>query len=198
MKDRLKCLKVNGSPLIYFFVSSAALFVLWISFSGMMETKFLLLGVVFSVFTAYVCMPCLMLKNEKTGREYFLLKLNYLRFAVFFVWLMFEILRTGLIVTRIIFDSRKRCMCKSYVRCFRLKCENPAVNAFLAISMTLLPGIITLDVSDDGIFEIHVLCEELEKFIFSGRLQRMVADIFGEKSEFEPMQQDIKYMPKEL
>ena len=54
MKFNLGNIKVNGSPLTYFVELSAFLFILWLMLSGRMEPKFLIMGVGFSLMTAYI------------------------------------------------------------------------------------------------------------------------------------------------
>ena len=69
MKFNLGNIKVNGSPLAYFVELSIFLFVLWLMLSGRTEARFLVMGAGFSLLTAYICAPFLIVRNKKTEGE---------------------------------------------------------------------------------------------------------------------------------
>ena len=80
MKFNFGNIKVNGSPLAYFVELSIFLFILWFMLSGRTEAHLLIMGAVFSLFTAYICAPFLIVRNE-----------NYL-IVVFYIWIIVNFL----------------------------------------------------------------------------------------------------------
>lgn len=184
MKFNFGNIRVNGSPLTSFVVLSISLFILWVLLSGRSETRFLMMGICFSLLTAYICAPFLTVKNQKTGREFFLLRVNVFRAAVYFLWLLKEIFVSGLAVTKAVFrksDVRPR------IIYFRMDFENPAALSLLASSITLTPGTITLDVDEDGVYEVYALTDSSAKGLMSGVMQDKIAHMYGERCSFEPL-----------
>ena len=57
----------------------------------------------------------------------------------------------------------------------------------LANSITLTPGTITIDITDDGIFSVHALTRELREGLLDGSMQAKVAWLYGETIEFTPV-----------
>lgn len=84
MKFNLGNFKVNGSPLTCFVELSTFVFIIWLLLSGNEEPEFLVMGAGFSLLTAYVCAPFLTVKNEKSGKVFFLLNVNIFKFTAFF------------------------------------------------------------------------------------------------------------------
>ena len=62
--------KVNGAPLAYFIGLTAILYACWILLSGKFEAKFLIMGAIFALVTAYICGSFLIVKNIHTGKHY--------------------------------------------------------------------------------------------------------------------------------
>ena len=58
---------------------------------------------------------------------------------------------------------------------------------FLANSITLTPGTITLDVLEDGVFEVHALTAEAEASLMSGVMAKKTAWLYGENCAFTPL-----------
>ena len=63
---------------------------------------------------------------------------------------------------------------------FRMVYDNPMAEATLANSITLTPGTITIDVSDDGVYTIHALTNGAREGLMEGGMQRRIAQLFGE------------------
>ena len=196
MKSKPDSFKVNGSPLAVFVGITIFLFVCWVLLSGQINAKFLTMGCIFSILCAYVCTPFLFIKNMKTGKEYFLLRINPFKFLVYAGWLMIQVLLASLDVTKATFNKS---LAKPKIIYFRMDFENPAASALLANSIILTPGTITLDVSDDGVYEIHALTDVAAEGVFDGGMQARVAALYGETCEFIPMRErTITDIPKEI
>lgn len=188
--------KVNGAPLAYFVGLTAILFVCWVLLSGKFEAKFLILGAVFSLFTAYICGSFLIVKNIHTGKEFFLLEFRYITAFKYAFWLLWQIVLASIDVTKATFNKVETI---PEIVFFRMNFENPTASAVLANSIILTPGTITLDVSEEGVFEVHALTKSAADGIFDGTMQRKVAEIFGETCEFVPMPEaTLTEIPKEI
>ena len=188
--------KVNGAPLAYFIGLSAILYVFWILLSGKFEAKFLVMGAAFALVTAYICGSFLIVKNVHTGREFFLLKFRYGKALRYFFWLLWQIVLASLDITR---ATLNRVETVPAIVFFKMDFENPMASAVLANSIILTPGTITLDVSEEGIFEVHALTKSAADGLFEGTMQRKVAEIFDETCEFVPMPEaTITEIPKEI
>ena len=193
MKFNLGNIKVNGSPLAYFVELSIFLFVLWLMLSGRMEARFLFMGAGFSLLTAYICAPFLIVKNEKTGQEYFLPRVNILKLCAYFIWLLKEIFFSGLEVTRMVF---KRSDIQPRIVYFRMDYENPAAAALLATSITLTPGTITLDISDSGVYEVYALNARCAEELLKGAMQNRVKRLYNENCDYLALPElETNYIP---
>ena len=193
MKFNLGNIKVNGSPLAYFVELSIFLFVLWLMLSGRMEARFLFMGAGFSLLTAYICAPFLIVKNEKTGQEYFLPRVNILKLCAYFIWLLKEIFFSGLEVTRMVF---KRSDIQPRIVSFRMDYENPAAAALLATSITLTPGTITLDISDSGVYEVYALNARCAEELLKGAMQNRVKRLYNENCDYLALPElETNYIP---
>jgi multicomponent Na+:H+ antiporter subunit E len=63
----------------------------------------------------------------------------------------------------------------------------------LANSITLTPGTITIDITDDGIFSVHALTQELREGLLDGSMQAKVAWLYGETIDFSPVdEKDVR------
>ena len=67
--------------------------------------------------------------------------------------------------------------------------ENPMADVFLSHSIILTPGTITIDISKDGVYEVHALNESLAEGLLSGEMQMKIADLFNETCDFTPLYQ---------
>lgn len=184
MKLKLGNIKVNGSPLTYFVELSIFLFVLWLMLSGRSEYKFLLMGVGFSLLTSYICAPFLTVKNEKNGREYFLLQVNFFKLFGYFMWLLKEIFVSGIEVTKIILKVSDL---EPKVVFFRMDYENPTAAALLSTSITLTPGTITLDINKMGVYEIYALNSSCAESLLCGKMQTKIGELYKETCEYRAL-----------
>lgn len=175
-------LKRQKQSLSQFLGLAVGLFVIWILLSGRFELKFLLIGLVSSIIISYISLPFLMIKNPETDREFFVFGLNYFKLFFYILWLIGEIFKSGIDVAREILKIKMSYTPK--VIYFSMPFENPMASVFLANSIILTPGTITIDVMPGGIFEVHALNKTAEKDMLSGRMPRKVAWLFNETCEF--------------
>ena len=81
------------------------------------------------------------------------------------------------------FDGQELNIDPKVVR-FRFKADNPMASVILANSITLTPGTVTMNVTDDGVYEIHALTVGAAAGVLDGGMQKKVADLYGEKFDF--------------
>ena len=67
---------------------------------------------------------------------------------------------------------------------FRFTADNPVASVILANSITLTPGTVTMDVTNDGIYTIHALTPGAAEGIISGDFPAHVAHLCGEENDF--------------
>ena len=184
MKFNFGNIRVNGSPLTYFVELSIFLFVLWLMLSGRTEIRFLMMGVGFSLLTSFICAPFLTVKNEKSGKEYFLLQVNFFKLFGYFMWLLKEIFVSGIEVTKIILKVSEF---EPKVIFFRMDYDNPTAAAMLATSITLTPGTITLDINKMGVYEVYALNGICAESLLCGKMQTKIGKLYGETCEYRAL-----------
>ena len=184
MKFNLGNIRVNGSPLTYFVELSIFLFVLWLMLSGRTEIRFLMMGVGFSLLTSFICAPFLTVKNEKSGKEYFLLQVNFFKLFGYFMWLLKEIFVSGIEVTKIILKVSEF---EPKVIFFRMDYDNPTAAALLATSITLTPGTITLDINEMGVYEVYALNGSCAESLLCGKMQTKIGKLYKETCEYRAL-----------
>ena len=184
MKFNFGNIRVNGSPLTYFVELSIFLFVLWLMLSGRTEIRFLMMGVGFSLLTSFICAPFLTVKNEKSGKEYFLLQVNFFKLFGYFMWLLKEIFVSGIEVTKIILKVSEF---EPKVIFFRMDYDNPTAAALLATSITLTPGTITLDINEMGVYEVYALNGSCAESLLCGKMQTKIGKLYKETCEYRAL-----------
>ncbi len=158
------------------------LFVFWILLSGRFEAKFLIYGVLTSLIASYVCMPLLMLKSADGKNEYFALDFPVWRLVLYCLWIFWQLITSNFALARAIV-SPDLAINPRVVR-FKVEMDNPMALTVLANSITLTPGTVTMNVTDDGIYEIHALTDDAADGIRAGDMQRRVARLFGQDETF--------------
>ena len=81
------------------------LFALWVLLSGRLEVRFLVIGFFSALVIAILCFPLLIVKNPRTEQEYFALGLHFFKMIPYGLWLIKEIFKSTLDVTREIFHA---------------------------------------------------------------------------------------------
>lgn len=158
---------------------------LWFIMSQKTEPKFLILGAASSILIAAFCSRILIMKGAKSEKEYSLLNVNLIRMNAYFIWLLGEVIKAALYVSRISLSDRSKV--EPSIAWFKADYDSPFARALLANSITLTPGTITIDITDDGIYSVHALTNELREGLLDGSMQARVAKTFGEEIEFKPL-----------
>ena len=174
-------------PFLNWIGTAVLLMALWFIMSEQTEPKFLILGAVSSILIASLCLRTLTMQGTVTGRDYYLLGVNIPKFIMYFAWLLVQIAKSAIYVARVsVFRTSE---VEPSIAWFRAAYDNPAARAMLANSITLTPGTITVDISEDGIFSVHALTQELREGLLDGSMQAKVAWLYGEQIEFAPVEE---------
>ena len=124
------------------------LFALWVLLSGRLEVRFLVIGFFSALVIAILCFPLLIVKNPRTEKEYFALGLHFFKMIPYGLWLIKEIFKSTLDVTREIFKTTLDY--EPRIVYFSMPFENPIATVVLANSIILTPGTITVDIDERG------------------------------------------------
>jgi len=181
-KDMLKDETIVGSPMKHLVVLTCVLFFFWILLSGKFDLKFLTYGVLTAVISAWICVPLLLLPNAKGTKKYFIFDVPLAKYAVYWLWLLNEVVKANIDVVKATVKSEM--VINPRVIRFRIKMDNPMAHATLANSITLTPGTVTLNVTEDGLYEIHALTDGAAEGLLEGGMQKRIADLFGEPFDY--------------
>ena len=181
-KDMLKDETIVGSPMKHLVVLTCVLFFFWILLSGKFDLKFLTYGVLTAVISAWICVPLLLLPNAKGTKKYFIFDVPLAKYAVYWLWLLNEVVKANIDGVKATVKSEM--VINPRVIRFRIKMDNPMAHATLANSITLTPGTVTLNVTEDGLYEIHALTDGAAEGLLEGGMQKRIADLFGEPFDY--------------
>ena len=181
-KDMLKDETIVGSPMKHLVVLTCVLFFFWILLSGKFDLKFLTYGVLTAVISAWICVPLLLLPNAKGTKKYFIFDVPLAKYAVYWLWLLNEVVKANIDVVKA--TVKTEMVINPRVIRFRIKMDNPMAHATLANSITLTPGTVTLNVTEDGLYEIHALTDGAAEGLLEGGMQKRIADLFGEPFDY--------------
>ena len=173
-------------PFISFMLTAVLMMALWFVMSGKTETKFIILGACSSILAALVCVRQLSIKGTRTDTVYYMLTMDPLKGLVYYLWLILQIIKSAIYVSRVALSGMKDV--DPSIVWFKADYDNPAARALLANSITLTPGTITIDITDDGIYSVHALTRELCDGVLDGSMQAKVAWAYGETIDFHPVE----------
>lgn len=175
--------KIVGSPVLHLTGMFIVLFAFWMGLAGRTETKFIIYGIITSAVTAWITYPLLLVDNKDGSKKYFIFGVSIPKFISYAFWLLWQLVLANLDVMKAT-TSENLAIDPKVVR-FYFKADNPMASVVLANSITLTPGTVTINVTDDGLFEIHALTVGAAAGIYDCGMQKKVAWLFGEKYDCE-------------
>lgn len=178
LKDRT----IVGSPLTHLFSLGILMFLFWLALSGDFEVKFVVYGLITSAVVAWICYPLLLLPNADGSKKYFAFGVSPVAFAGYCLWLLKELVLANIDVVKATVRPELRIDPK--VISFVFRSENPLAKVLLANSITLTPGTVTMNVTPEGVYEVHALTEGAAEGLLAGGMPRKVAALFGEEFDF--------------
>ena len=174
--------KIVGSPMVHMTCLALVLFAFWMVLSGRTETKFVIYGILTAVGTTWVTYPLLLVPNKDGSKKYYVFGFSIPKMIMYFFWLMWQLVLANIDV--LLATTGQELNIDPKVVRFRFKADNPMASVILANSITLTPGTVTMNVTDDGVYEIHALTVGAAAGVLDGGMQKKVADLYGEKFDF--------------
>lgn len=174
--------KIVGSPMVHMTWLTLVLFAFWMVLSGRTETKFVIYGILTAVVTTWVTYPLLLVPNKDGSKKYYVFGFSIPKMIMYFFWLMWQLVLANIDV--LLATTGQELNIDPKVVRFRFRADNPMASVILANSITLTPGTVTMNVTDDGVYEIHALTVGAAAGVLDGGMQKKVADLYGEKFDF--------------
>lgn len=173
---------IVGSPLIHKLCMMLALFGFWMVLSGRTETKFVVYGILTAVVTTWLTYPLLLVPGKDGSKKYFVFGVSLPKLVMYFFWLMWQLVLANIDVF-LATTAQELDIDPKVVR-FYFRADNPMASVVLANSITLTPGTVTINVTDDGLYEIHALTKGAAAGVLDGGMQKKVAELYGERFDF--------------
>ena len=174
--------KIVGSPMVHMTGLALVLFAFWMVLSGRTETKFVVYGILTAVVTTWVTYPLLLVPNKDGSKKYYVFGFSIPKMIMYFFWLMWQLVLANIDV--LLATTGQELNIDPKVVRFRFRTDNPMASVILANSITLTPGTVTMNVTDDGVYEIHALTVGAAAGVLDGGMQKKVAELYGEKFDF--------------
>lgn len=186
----LKDKRIVGSPAVHLISMIIMLFAFWLALTGKVTVKFLIYGIITSVAAAWVTYPLLLVSNKDNSRSYFVFGVPVFKFIGYSGWLLWQLILANIDVARA--TTGQNLNINPRIIRFRFTADNPMAYVVLANSITLTPGTVTLNVTDDGLYEIHALTDGAADGVLCGEMQKRVAELFNEKLDFAVVEEENK------
>ena len=180
--------RIVGSPMVHKVCLFLLLFAFWMALAGSLKTKFVIYGIITAATTVWLCYPLLLVPNRDGSKKYFVFGVPILKFISYTGWLMWQLVLANIDVLKAT-TSQELDIDPKVVR-FYFRVDNPMAYVVLANSITLTPGTVTLNVDDEGLFEIHALTVGAAEGVLDGSFQKKVADLFGEELDFAVVEEE--------
>lgn len=180
--------KIVGSPIVHLTGMFIVLFAFWMVMSGRTETKFIIYGLLTAAVVSWITYPLLLVPNKDHSKKYFVFGVSIFKFIGYFFWLMWQLVLANVDVL-LATTSQEMTIDPKIVR-FYFRADNPMATVVLANSITLTPGTVTVNVTDDGLYEIHALTAGAASGVLDGSMQKKVAELFGEKFDFAVVEKE--------
>ena len=173
---------IVGSTLVHKLAMFVVLFGFWMVLSGRTETKFIVYGLITAIVTTWVTYPLLLVPNKDGSKRYFVFGVSIPKFIMYFFRLMWQLVLANIDV--LLATTAQELDIDPKVVRFYFRADNPMASVVLANSITLTPGTVTINVTDDGLYEIHALTRGAAAGVLDGSMQKKVAALYGEKFDF--------------
>ena len=180
--------RIVGSPMVHKVCLFLLLFAFWMALAGSLKTKFVIYGIITAATTVWLCYPLLLVPNRNGSKKYFVFGVSIFKFISYTGWLMWQLVLANIDVLKAT-TSQELDIDPKVVR-FYFRVDNPMAYVVLANSITLTPGTVTLNVDDEGLFEIHALTVGAAEGVLDGSFQKKVADLFGEELDFAVVEEE--------
>jgi multicomponent Na+:H+ antiporter subunit E len=158
----------------------AALLGFWLLLSWRLDPLFLTMG---AVSAAVVTVASTVLLERTIGSAGTHPRVRTLRMAPYVVWLLWRMLLSALQIAWIVINPRVPPE-PGIVR-IPIQLASPAARTMLSNSLTLVPGTMTLEISDDEV-TVHSFTPDAVDDLASAEMQNRIAAIFGDEPQAPP------------
>lgn len=179
--------RIVGSPMVHMGALAVVLFAFWMALSGNTETKFVIYGLITAVVTTRLTYPLLLVPNKDGSKLYYVFGVSIPRAVMYFFWLCWQLVLANIDV--FLATTAQELQINPRVIRFYFHSDNPMASVVLANSITLTPGTVTMNVTDDGLYEIHALTDGAAAGVLDGGMQKKVAWLFGEPLDFKAVEE---------
>ena len=184
MRDK----RIVGSQVLHLVSMAVLLFCFWLLLSGTLQMKFLIYGILTAIVAAWVTYPLLLVPNADGSRLYFVFGVNPVKLIWYFLWLLWQLILANMDVIKS--TVRPEIRINPRVVRFRFRADNPMAAVALANSITLTPGTVTMNVEENGLFEVHALTDGAAEGVMDGAgMPKQAAWLFGVPYEFELLEE---------
>src|SRR5690554_6536694 len=135
---------LNNSKFKHYSILAIILFGFWVSLSGVIEVKFLTIGLATALITAWVTGPLLRLPSTDGKGFFYVFDLPYIKYAFYWVWLIKEIVKASIDILKILLNPKMPI--NPQIIKFKKCMKNPIAHVTLGNSITLTPGTVILDI----------------------------------------------------
>jgi multicomponent Na+:H+ antiporter subunit E len=147
--------------------------VMWLLLSGHTEPLLLCFGLI-----SVLIVVAIALRMEVVDHEVHLVGALYRRLLFYWVWLLYEIVKASVDVTRVILDPKLPISPQVFKA--KVTQRTNVGRVTYANSITLTPGTVTIDLDDDDI-EVHALTREAAEGLMTGDMDRRVTALEGQR-----------------
>ncbi|MUM78073.1 cation:proton antiporter [Pseudodesulfovibrio sp. F-1] len=160
--------------LISFVLRFLMLFVTWLILSGMFDAFHVSLGVACSAFVTWLSADIFPpeVRRFRRLRSLWLL-------ALYVPWLVWEIAKCNMRMLRLSFDPRLNDKIAPRIVTFKTGLRNELALTFLANSITMTPGTITVSIDERGYVSVHAF-DDVSAAGLPGDMEKKIKAIFEE------------------
>ncbi|MCK4911788.1 MAG: Na+/H+ antiporter subunit E [Thermodesulfovibrionales bacterium] len=156
-----------------FIVTAIVSFIFWILLSGFFDAFHIVTGIISSLLVALFSHRLFVPEGTSLKVE----AARIVRFSMYLPWLLLEVVKANVdLIYRTLHPSMP---IDPVVIKFRTDIKEAMGKTTLANSITLTPGTVTMNVTEDGEFTVHAISREAADGLLSGEMQRRVRDIEG-------------------
>lgn len=173
---------MSSSKLKHYSILVIILFSFWVLLSGILEVKFLLIGLGTALIATWVTGPLLLLPSTDGKGFFYVFDLPYIKYALYWAWLIKEIIKANIDILKILLNPKMPI--NPQIIKFKKCMKNPIAHVTLGNSITLTPGTVILDIEGEDTYVIHALTDATAQSLIpedgEGEMQYRVASLFGE------------------
>lgn len=173
-KAGISALSRRTKKVVPFSLTFLICFATWIVLSGRFDVFHIGLGVIACGIVAYLSDTILISRRGLTH-----LPRQWLGFIAYIPWLLYQVLLANLHVMYLVFHPRMIELIDPRIMRFKSTLKKPMSLFIFANSITLTPGTITVYVSINGDYTVHVI-DEQSGTALPGEMEERVARLMGE------------------